>query len=65
MLSFLSPEVFSALVIAFAVLGLILAARQIYRDFKRGPRWPDTEITQVPKVEAEPPDTEANKRSAP
>ena len=36
---FLTPRFFDVLILVIVVVGLVLATRQIYRDFKRGPRW--------------------------
>ncbi len=40
-MSFLTPGFFDALVVIVIVVGLIAAAIRIYRDFRRGPRWPE------------------------
>jgi hypothetical protein len=37
----LTPGFFDALVVIVIVVGLIAAAIRIYRDFRRGPRWPE------------------------
>jgi hypothetical protein len=38
--SFLTPGVFDVLVLLVITVGILAAARRIYQDFQRGPRWP-------------------------
>jgi hypothetical protein len=45
-LSFLTPQFFDLLVIGCIVVGGILAARRIYSDFKRGPRYEEDRPAQ-------------------
>src|SRR5258707_2515159 len=46
---FLTPRFFDVLVLAIVVIGLVLAARQIRHDFKRGPRWPANSPAATPE----------------
>jgi len=52
--SFLTPGVFDVLVLLVITVGILAAARRIYQDFKRGPRWPedsqkfDASVNDVP-----------------
>jgi hypothetical protein len=47
-LSFLTPELFDALVLIVIAIGLVLAAIRIYGDFKRGPRWSEESMSDIP-----------------
>jgi hypothetical protein len=38
--SFLTPGMFDVLVLLVITVGIVAAARRIYQDFQRGPRWP-------------------------
>jgi hypothetical protein len=44
-MSFLTPQLFDALVYLTIAVGLVLAGMRIYRDMKSGPRWPEVPIT--------------------
>lgn len=48
-ISFLTPQFFDLLVIGCVVVGGILAARRIYGDFKRGPRFKEDQPKQEDK----------------
>lgn len=52
-MQFLTPELFDVVIALVIVIGLIAAAVRIYRDFRSGPRWPDS----PPDEPAEQPDS--------
>ena len=52
-MSFLTPGFFDALVVIVIVVGLIAAANRIYRDFRRGPRWPEKPVLIEEPTESE------------
>ncbi len=60
-MQFLTPRFFDFLVLAIVVVGLVLAARQIRRDFKRGPRWPAQSPATPPENLADLPTDSANR----
>jgi hypothetical protein len=51
--SFLTPEFFDAMVVIVIVVGLIAAANRIYRDFRRGLRWPEKPVSNEQPTESE------------
>jgi hypothetical protein len=42
--SFLTPGLFDILVLIVITVGILAAARRIYQDFQRGPRWPEDSL---------------------
>lgn len=40
-MSFLTPGFFDVLVLIVIVVGVVLAAIRINKDFRQGPRWPE------------------------
>lgn len=50
-LSFLTPQLFDALVWSAVIVGIVLAVLRIRSDFKRGPRFPEDQEETTQQAE--------------